>query len=81
MEGSGMFARRAIIQVLAVGRRMRTIVGGQTREEEVRAELNIQFFQTSVHISLIPADHPRGDGGLDSAAGCEFVDDRIRLLE
>ena len=81
MDGSGTLARRAIIQVLAVGRRMRSIVGGQTREAEVRAALNIQFVQTSVHISLIAADHPRDDGGLDAAAGCEFVDDRIRLLE
>jgi hypothetical protein len=76
-----MIVRRVIFQLLAVGRKMLTVDGNPTREAEVRAALNIQFVQTSVHISLIAADHPRDIGGLDAAAGCEFVDDRIRQLE
>jgi hypothetical protein len=75
-----MYSSRVIFQLLAIGRRMRTIAGSRMREREVQAALNIQYVQTSVHVTFIASDHPR-DGALDSAAGCEFVDDRIRLVE
>jgi len=81
VDRSSMFARQAIFHVLTVGRRMRTTIGGQTREAQVRAALNIQVVQTSVRGSLIATSTLRDDGRLDSATGCEFVDDRIRILE
>jgi hypothetical protein len=76
-----MIARRMILQILAAGRRMRMIGGTHSREAEIDAALNIQYIQTSVRASFIVADEPHDEGGLDAAAGCEFVDDRIRLLE
>ena len=78
--GPGMVGSRVILQLLAAGRELRTIVGGQTRAAEVRAVLDARDVQTSAPVSFI-ADRDHDEGRLDGAAGCEFVDDRIRLLE
>jgi hypothetical protein len=37
--------------------------------------------QTSARAPSIAADRDDGEPGLDAAAGCEFVDDRIRVLD
>ena len=76
-----MVSSRVILQLLAVGRKLSTIVGNQTGAAAVPAVLDTRDVQTSARISFIAADHEHDQGRLDSAAGCEFVDDRIRLLE
>jgi hypothetical protein len=37
--------------------------------------------QTNALVSSIAADREQGEAGFDAASGCEFVDDRIRLLD
>jgi nucleoside-diphosphate-sugar epimerase len=62
----GFVASRVILRLLAVGREVRTMVSSPTRAAQV---------------SVISADRDGDAGRLDEAAGCEFVDDRIHLLE
>jgi len=76
-----MVGSRLILQLRAAGRELRTIVGSQTHGAQVRAVADAREVQTSALISFITADHEHDEGRLDDASGCEFVDDRIRLLE
>jgi uncharacterized protein YbjT (DUF2867 family) len=57
---------RVIRRLLAVGRQVRTMVRSPTR---------------AVHLSDLAADRDDDAGSVDDAAGCEFVDDRIHLVE
>jgi hypothetical protein len=59
---------RVIFQLLAAGR-------------ELRAVLETRDVQATAPVLFIAADRDHDEGRLDSAAGCEFVDDRIRLRE
>jgi hypothetical protein len=76
-----MIGSRVILQLLAAGRELRTIVGSQRRAAEVRAIVGTRDIKTSARVSFIAADREYDEGRLDAASGCEFVDDRIRLLE
>ena len=76
-----MVGSRVILQLRAAGRELRTIMGGQMRAAEVSAVLHTRHVQTRARVSFIVANRADAEGGLDNASGCEFVDDRIRLLE
>ena len=45
------------------------------------AVLDTRFVETSARVSSSAADRDHHEAGLDGASGCEFVDDRIRLLD
>jgi hypothetical protein len=67
--------------VKTAGRELRAIVGSPTRAAELLTVLNTRDVQTGARVSFIPADRDHDPGRLDAASGCEFVDDRIRLLD
>ena len=79
--GPGVVGSRVILWLLAAGREVRTIVGNPTGAEEVRVTLGIRDVQPGAHVSFIATDRDHPAGRPDAAAGCEFVDDRIRTLE
>jgi len=74
----GLVRSRVILRLLAAGREVRTIVESPTRTAEVRAALDTRDVQPGAHASFIATDRDHQAGRLDAAAGCEFVDDRIR---
>ena len=76
-----MVGSRVISKLLAAGRDLRAIVGSPTRAAELRTVLNTRDVHTGARVSSIPTDRDHDPGRLDAASGCEFVDDRIRLLE
>jgi hypothetical protein len=55
-----------MLRLLATGREVRTMMGSET---------------PLARVSFVAADRDREAGRMDAIAGCEFVDDRIRLLE
>ena len=57
------------------------MVGMATRAAETRAILETGDVQPGARVSFIAADRDHDAGKLDAVAGCEFVDDRIRLRE
>ena len=71
---------RVLLQLLAVGSEVCTKVSGRV-EAEMRASLDTGDVQPTERVSFIVADRDNDAGRLDAAAGCEFVDDRIRLRE
>ena len=50
-------------------------------QQRVPAVLDTRVAQTSARVSSLAADRDYDEAGLDAASGCEFVDDRIRLLD
>jgi hypothetical protein len=64
--------------IRSVGRTVRSMVERPARAEEVRALVNVGDDQLGARVSFIAADPDHDAGRLDAAAGCEFVDDRIR---
>jgi hypothetical protein len=62
----GLVGTRVILRLLAVGREVRTMVRSPT---------------PAPHVSVIGAERDDDAGSLDDVAGCEFVDDRIHLLD
>jgi nucleoside-diphosphate-sugar epimerase len=76
--GRGLVGNRVMLRFLAAGREVRTIVESPTRAAEVRATLDTRDVQPGAHASFIATDRDHQAGRLDAAAGCEFVDDRIR---
>ena len=62
----GFVGLRVLIRLLAVGREPRTVVRRPAR---------------AAHVSVVAADRDGDAGRLDDIAGCEFVDDRIHLVE
>jgi nucleoside-diphosphate-sugar epimerase len=68
-------ASRVILRFLATCHQVRAVVESPTRVAEVRAMLE------HPRVSFIAADSDNDAGRLDAAAGCEFVDDRLRLRE
>jgi len=71
---------RVILRLLAAGREVRAIVGGSTPAAEMRAILDTGDDQPGARVSFIASDRDDDAERLDAVAGCEFVDDRIRLL-
>jgi hypothetical protein len=47
----------------------------------MRAILDTGYVQPGARVSFIASDRDDDAGRLDADAGCECVDDRIRLLE
>jgi nucleoside-diphosphate-sugar epimerase len=79
-SGPGVVGRPLILRLLAAGREVRTIVESRTRAAEVRATFGTRDVQPGAHVSFIVIDRDQARR-LDAAAGCEFVDDRIRALK
>jgi hypothetical protein len=69
-------ASRVILRFLATCRQVRAIVESPTHGAEVHAMLEPRKVHPGTRRSFIAAH-----SGLDAAAGCEFVDDRLRLRE
>ena len=69
---------RVGLRLLAAGREVRAMVESQTRAAEKRAILDTGDIHSTARVSVIAADRDHEAGRLDAAAGCEFVDDRIR---
>ena len=72
--------KRMMLRLLTAHREERTIVGRPTRASEVHATLGSGDVQPDPGVSPIASDRHDDAGRLDAVAGCEFVDDRIRLL-
>jgi nucleoside-diphosphate-sugar epimerase len=72
---------RVILRLLAAGREVRTTVGSATRAAEARAMVDGGGVQPGARVSFVTADRDHDARRLDPVAGCEFVDDRIRLRE
>jgi hypothetical protein len=70
---------RVILRLLAAGREVRTMARSSTRAAEVRAMLDAGDVPPGTRGSFIAADRDPDARRLDAVAGCEFVDDRIRL--
>jgi dihydroflavonol-4-reductase len=79
--GPGWVGSRVILRLLAAGREVRTMVGSSTRAAEVRAMVDTGDLQPGARVSFVAADRDPDGGRLDAVAGCEFLDDRIRLRE
>jgi dihydroflavonol-4-reductase len=71
---------RVILRLLAAGREVRAIVRSSTRAAEMRAILDAGQDRPDARVSFIASDRDDDAERLDAVAGCEFVDDRIRLL-
>ena len=80
-SGPGVVGGRLILRLLAAGRELRTMVGTAMRTAEMRAILDTANVQGGGRVLFIAADRDHDGGRLDAAAGCEFVDDRVRLRE
>jgi hypothetical protein len=63
------------------GREVGDTVESPTRAEEMRAIPDTGSVQPGAPVPFIASDRDDDAGRLDAVAGCEFVDDRIRLLE
>jgi uncharacterized protein YbjT (DUF2867 family) len=62
----GLVGKHVILQLLAIGREVRTMVRSP---------------RAAALVAVVAADRDCRDGRLDDVAGCEFVDDRIHWLE
>ena len=60
---------------------VRTMVAGPTRASEAGAMPDTADVQPGTCVPFIAPDRDDDAGLLDAVAGCEFVDDRIRLPE
>jgi nucleoside-diphosphate-sugar epimerase len=79
--GPSLVGSRVILRLLAAGREVRAMVGSPTRAAELHAMLDAGDVRPGARVSFIAADRDHDAGPSDGVAGCEFVDDRIRLLE
>jgi hypothetical protein len=70
-----------LLQLLAVGREIRTMVASPTWTRQVPAIRDTRDVQPSAPGSFMSADSDPDAERLDAAAGCEFVDDRIHLRD
>jgi hypothetical protein len=71
----------AILLLLAAGREALAMAGSSRRAAEMWAMVHTGDVQPGTRVSFIAADRDRRVGRLDTIAGSEFVDDRIRLRE
>jgi hypothetical protein len=72
-------AGRMIHRCLATFRGVRAIVESSTHATDVRAVHDTRLVQPGAGVSFITVGSEDDAGRLDATAGCEFVDDRIRL--
>ena len=79
--GPGVIRSRVILRLVAAGREVRTMLGSPTRAAEKRVILDTGDIQSRTRMSFFAKDRDDQAGRLDAAAGCEFVDDRIRRRE
>jgi hypothetical protein len=80
MSGPHFLTSSAIPRLLVAGPGVRTMEENPTPAASVRAVRDRRNVQPDARVRFIAAD--RDDAGrLDAVAGCEFVDDRIRLGE
>jgi hypothetical protein len=70
-----------MLRLLAAGRELCTMVVSPTRAAEMHASLHTGDVQPGARVSFIAPDRDDEAERLDAVAGCEFVDDRIRLRE
>jgi hypothetical protein len=66
---------------MPVGQEARITAGNPTRAAEISAWMDTGDTQPGAGVSFPAADRDHDGGRLDAAAGCEYVDDRIRLPE
>jgi hypothetical protein len=79
-SGPHFLTSSAILRLLAAGPGVRTMEENPTPAASVRGVLDRRNVQPDARVRFIAAD--RDDAGrLDAVAGCEFVDERIRLRE
>jgi hypothetical protein len=71
---------RVLLQLLAAGGEVYTTVSRHVERRCVRV-WTPETFPPIERASFIAANRDNDAGRLDAAAGCEFVDDRIRLRE
>jgi nucleoside-diphosphate-sugar epimerase len=74
----GSIGRRVILRLLAGGRECYAMVESPTRAAEVRPMLGTRGVRQD-RLSFMAADRDDDAARLDAVAGCEYVDDRIRL--
>jgi hypothetical protein len=72
--------KRMMLRLLTAHREEPTIVGSPTCPSVVHATPDSGDVQPDAGVSPIASDRDDDAGRLDAVAGCEFVDDRIRLL-
>jgi nucleoside-diphosphate-sugar epimerase len=77
--GTGQVGSRVILRLLAAVREARSMAGGSTRAAEVRTMANTRDVQPGARVSSIALDRNHDAGMVDAVAGCEFLDDRLRL--
>jgi hypothetical protein len=64
-----------------VGRRMPAMVKNPTPAAEPHPVPTIRQVEPRARVPFIAAHRDHEEAKVDTAAGCEFLDDRIRLLE
>lgn len=78
----GWMGSRVLLQLLAVGSEVWNTVSRPPRGAPMRASPDTGDARPIERVSSsIVADRDNDAGRLDATAGCEFVDDRIRLRE
>jgi hypothetical protein len=79
-RGPHFFSSSAILHLLATGSGVRTIEENLTPAASVCAVLDMRNVQPDARARFMAADRDHA-ARLDAIAGCECVDDRIRLRE
>ena len=79
--GPASVGNRVFLGLLAAGRAVRVMVGSSTQAGLVRAMAHADGLQPRAHLLLAAAERAYYLERLDGAAGCEFVDDRLRQRE
>ena len=79
--GPGFLGSRVMLRLLAAGREVSTMVRSPTPAADGHAMVDTEGVRPGAGGSFIAADRHHDAERLDAVAGCEFIDDRIRLLE
>jgi hypothetical protein len=69
-----------ILRLLAAGREACGMVASPRRAAEMCEVVDTGDVQPAARMPFITSDRDDDAGRLDAVAGCEFVDDQIRLL-
>jgi hypothetical protein len=78
---AGTVGSRMMLGLLAPWREMAAIDGSATRAAERPAIQDAEDVQQRARVSIVMAARGHDAETVDAAAGCEFVDDRIRPRE
>jgi len=81
IRGPGFFGSRAILRLFAAGTQVHSLGESPRHALEEPATVDAGDVQLSAGVSFIVADSDQVTERLDSVAGSEFVDDRLRLRE